>query len=120
LSIFGEFTWKPVVALPEERALLLLHHFLLAILAVLLIDYAAFAGLFGLGVPCRPGGSLEFVDAFGIEGIGHSLTIAFSDTLVELVLVFHLNYNFKKGKGIYASSTTAVDHFGPSSWASRL
>ena len=73
---------KPVIAVPRELAPLLLHRLLLAIVAIVLVEDAALAGLLGLWVSSGPRSSFQLVDALGVELVGHSLPVALAQAPV--------------------------------------
>jgi hypothetical protein len=94
-TIFGQLTKKPIIYYSGLIASLLRSHFFFTIVAILLIENASFSRWFQLWISWWPRCSLQLVDPLSVEGIWDSLPIAFSESLVTLVLVFHLNYNFK-------------------------
>jgi hypothetical protein len=78
-------------AFPVDLALVILRLLIpIAAIVFLLIDLAPLALHFG-ALPGWSGCSLELADAFGIERIGHSLSVAFSDSFIALALFLHLN-----------------------------
>lgn len=96
-SIFGEFAGEPISGIFDQLASVLLLRVNGLALCLFLIEIAAFPWWFGW-FPGGSGGAFEFVDAFGVEGIGDTLPIAFADSAIGLALLLHSNYN-SEGEG---------------------
>ena len=98
-SIFRELAGQPISAIFDQFVSVLFLGLYELALCLFLIGIATFSWRSGW-VASRSRCTFEFVNSFGVEGIGDTLTIAFTDSPIGLALLLHSNYNTRKGKDI--------------------
>lgn len=96
-SILGEFARQPIGVVFDGLATLLFLGLYGLALGLFLIHVAALPWGFGW-VAGGSRGAFEFVDAFGVEGVGDALAIGLADAAIGLALLLHSNYNGEEGR----------------------